>query len=256
MQALAAAPASVWAWSMLSVGGISAIALLGGLTFLLRERMLRPVVLMLVSFAAGALLGDAFIHLIPELAETGDGLTLGISMLILAGVGVFFLIEKVLHWHHAHLPTEEVIHPVAWTNLIGDAIHNFIDGLLIAGAFLADTKLGIGTAVAVALHEIPQELGDMGILVHAGLSKKRALLLNVSTALVSIAGVALALVLAGSIGDLSRVLLALTAGGFVYIAGSDLIPELQRETRIATATLQFSGIALGVALMAALTLLE
>ncbi|HVL89301.1 MAG TPA: ZIP family metal transporter [Actinomycetota bacterium] len=255
MQAFGAASASVWAWSLLSVTGISAIALVGGLTFLLREQVLRPVVLLLVSFAAGALLGDAFIHLIPELAEEA-GFDLSLSLLILAGVGVFFVIEKVLHWHHAHLPTEEVIHPVAWTNLIGDGIHNFIDGTLVAGAFLTDTKLGIGTAIAVALHEIPQELGDMGILVHAGMSKKRALLLNLSTALVSLAGVALALLLAGAVDDLSRILLALTAGGFVYIAGSDLIPELQRETRIPTAILQLTGLSLGVGLMAALTLLE
>lgn len=243
--------ASVWAWSLGSVVTVSLISLVGGFTLLLRDRFLRPIVLVLVSFAAGALLGDAFIHLIPELAESGP-LDTATSLLILGGLALFFLIEKVLHWHHAHFATEDVIHPVAWTNLIGDGIHNFIDGLLIAGAFLTDTGLGIGTTIAVMLHEIPQELGDMGILVHAGLSKRKALLYNFSTALMSLMGAAVALAIAGSIEDLSRFLLAITAGGFVYIAGSDLIPELQRETRVSTAAVQFTGICAGIALMAAL----
>ncbi len=246
---------NAWVWTIGSVFLVSVLSLSGAAMLLMSEERFRRVVLVLVSFAAGALLGDAFLHLLPELAE-GGGLSTGISLLVLAGIGTFFIIEKVLHWHHAHFATEDVIHPVAFTNLIGDAIHNFIDGALIAGAFLSNTKLGISTTLAVVLHEIPQEIGDLGILVHAGLTRRKALLLNLMTALWALAGAVLALSVSGAFGGVERVLVALTAGGFVYIAGADLIPELQRETRLSTAATQFAGIAAGVGLMALLTMLE
>lgn len=246
---------AAWGWSLASVGVVSLLSLSGAVALLAGEQRFRRIVLVLVSFAAGALLGDAFIHLIPELADDG-GLTTGTMLMVLAGVGTFFVIEKVLHWHHAHFASEDVVHPVAVTNLIGDGIHNFIDGALIAGAFLTSTHVGLGTTLAVALHEIPQEIGDMGILVHAGLTRKRALMLNLATALAAVVGAVLTLVLSGALDGVERTLLALTAGGFVYIAGADLIPELQRETRLSTTATQFAGIGAGVGLMALLTLIE
>lgn len=244
-----------WAWTLGSVALVSLLSLSGAATLLISEARFRKIVLVLVSFAAGALLADAFLHLIPELAEE-YGLDTGLSLLILGGLGSFFVIEKFLRWHHAHFATEDVIHPVAVTNLVGDSIHNFIDGALIAGAFLADTRLGVGTTIAVALHEIPQEIGDLGILVHAGMTRKRALVMNLFTAMWAIAGAVLALLVADAFAELEKVLLAMTAGGFIYIAGANLIPELQRETKISVAFTQLFGIGGGVALMAALTLLE
>ncbi|MGH2830906.1 MAG: ZIP family metal transporter, partial [Actinomycetota bacterium] len=198
---------AAWAWSLGSVGVVSLLSLSGGIALMFDEERFRRMLLILVSFAAGALLGDAFLHIIPELAE-GGGIDRGLSLLILAGLGAFFVIEKILHWHHAHFRSEEVIHPVAVTNIIGDGLHNFIDGALIAGAFATNTNLGLATTVAVALHEIPQEIGDLGILVHAGLSRRRALMLNLTTALTAVLGAVLALLLADAVPNAERSLLA------------------------------------------------
>lgn len=246
---------NAWGYSLAAVGGVSLLSLGGAVVLLLREDLLKRVILPLISFSVGALLGDAFLHLLPELAENG-GLTTGVSLAVLGGIGGFFVLEKFLHWHHAHIATEDVIHPVAVTNLVGDAIHNFVDGAIVAGAFLVSVPLGVTTTIAVALHEIPQEIGDLGILVHAGLERRRALLLNFLSALAALAGAAITLAVAGSIDGLERALVAVTAGGFVYIAGADLIPELQRETRPATSFVQLAGLAAGVGVMAVLLLLE
>lgn len=242
---------SAWAWSIVAVLIVSALSLSGMALLVLRPRALRSSILLLISFSVGALLGDTFLHLLPELAED-PGLTPGMSAIILAGLGAFFILEKILHWHHAHIATEDVIHPVAVTNLVGDAMHNFVDGAIIAGAFLASTPLGVTTTLAVALHEIPQEIGDLGILMHAGMTPRRALLFNLGSSLVSLLGAVITLLVAGAVEGVAPIMLAITAGGFVYIAGSDLIPELQRETRLRTSLIQLGGVALGVGIMAAL----
>lgn len=246
---------TTWGYTFAAVGGVSLLSLLGGAAMLVRAEAFHRLILILISFSVGALLGDAFIHLLPELAEDG-GLTGGISLLILGGIAFFFVLEKFLHWHHAHIASEDVIHPVAVTNLVGDAIHNFVDGAIIAGAFLVNPPLGLATTLAVALHEIPQEIGDIGILIHAGLERRRALALNFLTALAALLGAALTLILAEAIEGVARALLAITAGGFVYIAGADLIPELQRETRLGTSIVQFAGLIAGVGVMTLLLLLE
>lgn len=244
-----------WGYTFAAVGGVSLLSLVGAFALLLRSETFHRVILLLISFSVGALLGDAFIHLLPELAEDG-GLTTGTSLLILAGIGFFFGLEKFLHWHHAHIASEDVIHPVARLNLVGDAMHNFVDGAIIAGAFVASVPLGVATSIAVALHEIPQEIGDLGILVHAGVERRRALKLNFVTALAALLGAALTLALSNSVENLARSMIAITAGGFVYIAGADLIPELQRETRPASSFMQLAGVVAGVAVMALLLLIE
>lgn len=216
-----------------------------------RERLLRRSLIFLIAFAAGALLGDTFIHILPEISESTSGFDLGTSIAILAGVVSFFSLEKFLHWHHAHIPHEEVLHPVAVTNLVGDGLHNFIDGGIVAAAFLASPELGIATAIAVALHEIPQELGDFGILVHAGMKPKRALALNFISALASFAG-AIFVIVTVDVGSVEDLLLPFTAGAFVYIAGTDLIPELHKEPELKQSFIQLSGLAAGIAIMLAL----
>lgn len=246
----------VWVSSLTAVAAVSLLSLIGAAALVLRPGTLQRSLRLLISFAAGALLGDAFLHLLPEIAESEHGLDPFASFALLGGVVGFFVLEKVFHWHHAHVPPEEVLHPVAATNLLGDALHNFIDGGIIAGAFLVSTELGFATAIAVALHEIPQELGDFGILVHAGLQARRALGINLLTALAAVVGAVVTLVVASGTPGVERVVLPLTAGGFVYIASTDLIPELHKEPEGAKSVLQLIGLLAGIAVMGALLLLE
>lgn len=246
----------IWVYSLFSVFAISAISALGVLTLMVARRTLEKWLLILISFAAGGLLGDAFLHLVPEIAESKRGFDLLASFGILGGLIAFFILEKILHWHHSHLPREEVLHPVAVTNLIGDGLHNLIDGAIVAGAFLVSTKVGVATTIAVALHEIPQEIGDFGILVHAGLKPPRALLLNLSSALVAVVGAVVTLLVSANVEGVESILLPITAGGFVYIASSDLIPELHKEPEAGKSLLTLGGLLAGVAVMALLLLLE
>lgn len=247
--------ASVWGWSLLSVFGISAISLLGASSLVLSERRLRQALVFLIAFAAGALLGDAFLHLLPETVEAAGGLELSASFSVLVGVAAFFILEKVLHWHHAHLPHSETFHPVAVTNLVGDGLHNFVDGAIVGAAFAASTPLGVATAIAVALHEIPQELGDFGILLHAGLAPKRALLLNFLSGLAAVAGAVIALAFA-SVSTIESLFVPFTAGAFIYIAGTDLMPEIHKEPEPLKSVLQLLAFGAGVGMMALLLVLE
>ena len=249
------ATGSEWLWTLLALAGVSLFGLLGAVTFLINPRARQSVLIVLVSFAAGALLGDAFIHMIPEIAESPAGFDIHASFGLLGGITGFFMLEKVLHWHHAHMPGEEVLHPVAISNLIGEGIHNFVDGVIVAGAFLISTQLGIATTAAIALHEIPQELGDFGILVHAGMKPRRALALNMLIGLSGIAGGVFTLLFATGV-DSIRLLLPFAAGGFIYIASTDLIPELHKEPEPGKSLVQVFALLLGIAVMAALLLVE
>jgi zinc and cadmium transporter len=250
--------------AFLSVLAVSAVSLVGLLTLSMSEIRVRRLAAFFVAFAAGALLGDTFLHLIPEIFTRG-GETLRASLLILAGILLFFVVEKLLAHHHG--PLHRHHHPesadapgrptLAAMNILGDAIHNFIDGLLIGASWLASPELGIATTIAVLLHELPQELADFGILVHSGLTVRRAALLNVASAGIAILGTATAVTIAGVAHErLTEVLLPLTAGGFVYIAAADLIPDLQHERGLRALVTQTLLIACGIAVMALLTLLE
>jgi zinc and cadmium transporter len=252
---------SAAALSLLSVVLVSLVSLLGLATLSLRRERLRRLTTVLVSFAAGALLGDAFIHLIPE-AFAGEPSPLRPSLLILGGMLLFFLLEKFLrhrhHLVHTHQHSDEKgPPPLAAINVIGDAIHNFIDGVLIGASYLVSPALGLSTTVAILLHEIPQELGDFGILLHSGLSVRRAVFLNFASASVAIVGTVMALVAGAMAGTIvTSVLVPLTAGGFVYIAAADLIPELQHERGLRSGIVQAGLISLGIAIMALLAALE
>jgi zinc and cadmium transporter len=226
------------------------------------EARVRRLAAFFVSFAAGALLGDTFIHLVPEIFDNRGNGTLRSSLLILAGVLLFFVVEKlllrehgILHRHHhaeAHARPE-----LAAVNLIGDGIHNYIDGLLIGASWLSSRELGITTTLAVILHEIPQEVGDFGILIQSGLTARRAILLNAATAAVALLGTITVLV-AGTVAHepVTRLLMPITAGGFVYIAAADLIPELQHDHSFRALVVQTGLISAGIAVMAGLTFLE
>lgn len=210
----------------------------------------------MISFSAGALFGDVFLHLLPEVI-TAYGFGINISLSILGGIILFFLIEKVIHWRHCHMPiTENHVHPFALMNLVGDTTHNFIDGLIIGASYLISIPVGIATTIAVILHEIPQEIADFGVLIHGGFSRKKALLINFVTALTSVLGVIIALILNNYIENITLFLIPFTAGGFIYIAGADLIPELHKEVNPSASLLQILTFCLGIGIMVLLLLIE
>lgn len=243
----------------IAVIGISLVSLIGLFTLSLREGAVRRILFLLVALAAGALLGDAFIHLIPEAFEEAG--TTNVALLVLAGILSFFLLEKVLHWHHAHGPEETSpeharIHPVGNLVIISDGIHNLVDGIAIGAAFLVSPEIGIATTLAIALHEIPQEIGDFGLLLHAGFSRGKALLMNFFSALTAFAGLVLAFVVGEMHEAFVPLIAAFAAGNFIYIAVADLLPEVQKTTEWKRSLLQVAVIALGIAAMVGLTALE
>jgi zinc and cadmium transporter len=244
--------ANIWLYSIISVLIISFISLIGVFTLSLKPAKLKKFILFLVSFSAGALLADSFIHLLPEAVEE-LGFGLEISLYILSGIVFFFLMEKFIHWRHCHVPTsKDHPHPFATMNLIGDGLHNFIDGIIVASSYLISIPLGITTTLAVLFHEIPQEIGDFGVLIHGGYSKKKALTFNFLSALLAVFGAVIALIIGSSNPTLQAFFVPFTAGGFIYIAGSDLIPELHKETAPKKSALQLFGIISGILIMLAL----
>ncbi|MCX6819488.1 MAG: ZIP family metal transporter [Candidatus Aenigmarchaeota archaeon] len=236
------------AWILLSTFLVSIISFIGILTFVIKERLLERLLLILVSLAAGALMGGAFLHLIPEATEFGSNI---VFVYILVGFAVFFLIEKILHWRHCH-KEKCPEHTFVYMNLIGDGVHNFIDGLIIAASFVTDFNLGIVTTLAVALHEIPQELGDFGVLVYGGFKKMRALFMNFLSAVTAIAGGIIGYFIAGYSTSFLMFVLPFAAGGFIYIAAADLIPEIRKEASLKKSLLNFSVFVLGVLIIYAL----
>ena len=208
---------------------IALIAFIGILTLSLKEKVLEKILLVLVSLSAGALMGGAFLHLIPESIERGGESSPFIF--VLTGFILFFIIEKVLHWRHCHKGKCDV-HTFHYMNLIGDSIHNFIDGLIIAASFIVSIPLGLTTTVAIAAHEIPQEIGDFGVLVYGGFDKKKALVLNFVVALTIVLGGITGYIVSQNIENAVIFLIPFAAGGFIYIAATDLVPEIKKETNI------------------------
>lgn len=234
----------------------SIFSALGMLLFSIRKGLIERSMLFLISFSTGALLGDVFLHMLPEMIEESS--IGGVSWYyILVGILASFVLEKLIHWRHCHVvPSAEHHHPVGTMNLVGDALHNITDGMLIAGSFLADTRLGIATTIAVILHEVPQEIGDFAILVYSGFTKKKALFFNILTTLSALIGAIFVFGFSATIPNLESYLVPITAGNFLYIAGSDLIPELHKETAAKKSILQLLFMLGGIALMAALTFIE
>ncbi|MBI2971778.1 MAG: ZIP family metal transporter [Candidatus Aenigmarchaeota archaeon] len=231
---------------------VSLVSLVGVITLSIKPKVLKNILLYLVSFAAGALFGDAFIHLLPEVVEQ-SGFSLYVSLYVLAGIVVFFSLEKLVQWHHYHLPhSKQQAHPFSVMVLVGDAVHNFIDGLIIGASYLVSIPVGIATTIAVILHEIPQEIGDFGVLLHGGFSRGKALLFNFLTALTAVLGVGVSLYLSSYVENVTMMLIPFAVGGFIYIAGSDLIPELHKQSSPVHSVLQLLAFLLGVGVMVAL----
>ncbi len=251
-------PNIVLLYALVSVFIVSLISLIGIITLSLNEKRLRKFLIYLISFSAGALFGDAFIHLLPEIAKKTN-FNINTSLYLLSGIIIFFFLEKIIHWQHCHgnILEKEHIHPFAYTNLIGDALHNFLDGIIIASSYIVSVQAGIATTLAVMLHEIPQEIGDFSILLHGGFSKAKALLLNFASALIAVLGALITFLIGSSINNIELILVPIAAGGFIYIAGSDLIPELHKNSeRISKSILQLIAFVAGILIMALLLLLE
>ncbi|MEK9181557.1 MAG: ZIP family metal transporter [Patescibacteria group bacterium] len=247
---------TTYLYSFTSVFAVSLISFIGVFALSLREEILRKYIFLFISVAVGALLGDALIHLIPEAFEISKNITLT-SVLVIAGILFFFTLEKFLHWHHHGEDKEDShIHPVGQLVLFSDGIHNFMDGIIIATSFIVSVPVGLATTLAVILHEIPQEVGDFAVLLHSGYTKQRALWLNFLSALAAVLGAVVVFVL-GEKTELSSVyFLPMAAGGFIYIAVADLIPELQKTKEIKYSILQILAVIAGVLAMVALTFLE
>jgi len=243
-------------YTLLSVLTISLVSFIGVFTLVLKRNLLNKSIFILVSLAVGTLLGDVFIHIIPEAYEKISNSTL-ISFLIIGGILIFFVLEKVLHWHHHTLEhAEEHHHPIGKMILLGDGVHNFIDGLIIATSYMISIEIGVATTMAVIIHEIPQEIGNFGVLIHAGYKTKKALWYNFLSALTAVAGAATALLFGNITEQFALWLLPLTAGGFIYIALSDLVPELHKDFRVGQGIIQVIAIMVGVASMLMLLALE
>lgn len=235
--------------SMLSFSGVIALAF--------KKHLLQKIIMILVAFSTGALLGDALIHLIPEAVEEAGGLSPSLAILIFVGILLFFSLEKFLRWRHCHDVTCRE-HPkhLGTMNLVGDAVHNFIDGVLIAASFLVSVPLGLTTAIAVAAHEIPQELGDFGVLVHSGYSRRKALIYNFLSACFSVLGAIIVLSIGTFSSDLVNSIVPITAGGFIYISLSGLVPELHKEQDLSKSLTQFLSMVAGFVIMFLLLSLE
>ncbi|MBN1643484.1 MAG: ZIP family metal transporter [Dehalococcoidales bacterium] len=247
---------NTWLYAIPSVILVSLISLIGVFTLALGQDKLKKVTFILVSFAVGGLLGGAFVHLIPEAFEE-LGINLLSALYIVIGMLIFFILEKFIRWRHCHIPTSaEHVHPIVTMNLIGDGVHNFLDGLMIGASYIVGIPVGIATTLAVVLHEIPQEIGDFGILIHGGFTVKKALIFNLLSALTAVLGTVISLVVGPHVHGYTSVLLPITAGGFLYIASADLIPELQRDVQVSKSLLQFALIVAGIGIMALLVLIE
>jgi len=242
-----------WLYAIGSVLVVSSVSLVGVLTLSLGLPRLKRLLLVLVSLSVGTLFGTTFFHLIPEAFEK-QGFGPEVPLWILAGLLLFFVLEKFIHWRHCHVPaSSDHPHPVVFMNFVGDGLHNFIDGVLMGAAFLVDVPTGIATSLAVLIHEIPQEIGDFGTLVWGGLPVRKALMLNFASGLFALLGALLVLLLGARVAGLETQILPLTAGGFIYIAGSDLIPELRKNTGARDSAMQVGAILTGLVLVFTLT---
>jgi len=238
---------SVLAWIIISSFLISIFALTGIFTLAIKEKLLQKILIFLVSLSTGVLIGGAFLHLLPEAVKEFENSEEAFLWVLIAFIA-FYLIEKLLHWRHCHDGVCEV-HTFGYMNLIGDSIHNFIDGVIIAATFIVDIRLGLITTLAIALHEIPQEIGDFGVLIYAGFKKKKALFLNFLVALTVVLGGIFGYYLSSGAESLVKYFIPFAAGGFIYIAASDLLPEIKKETNLKKSFASFGMFIIGIILM-------
>ncbi len=242
----------------------SLASLVGGFLLLAKEKLAYKISHVLASFAAGALLGTAFFDLMPEAAEAVEesgGEHGSVFLWVIIGIIVFYLLERVIHWFHHHSFAHEEDpstssgqgkghnhhkKPVVPLIMLGDSMHNFIDGVAIAITFMVNPSLGLVTALAIAAHEIPQEIGDFGVMLHEGLKRKKVILFNIASAAVAFVGAILAYLVGERIEGILPTALALTSGFFIYIALSDILPEIHHEEKKGYAIAETIALLLGI----------
>jgi zinc and cadmium transporter len=229
---------------IVSVLVVSLVSFIGLLFVGMKEGVLGRLLMVLVGFASGSMIGAAFFDLIPEAVETGAN----VWLYIVTGIMFFFVMEKFLYWRHCHDENCQV-HSFAYLNLIGDGVHNFVDGALIAGSFLISASLGFTTTLAVVFHEIPQELGDYGVLVYGGFARRKALTYNFLSAATAVVGALTAYSLSSLVQGLPGLLVPFAAGGFIYIAATDLMPELHKRAQPRDSVVQLLTLLAGIVLM-------
>ena len=239
----------VFLQALIAVILISLISLVGVLTLWVNKKRLGSILFIIVAFGTGTLFGAAFFHMLPEAVHMMEA---SAFTYVLGGIVLFFFVERFIQWHHCHkLPAGQTCDVKSYTymNLIGDAVHNFIDGAIIMAAFLVSVPIGIVVAIAMALHEIPQEISDFGILVHGGFGRTKALLYNLLSGLIAVVGAVVMYMFAGFTEASIPILIAVGAGGFIYIAACDLIPEMHKEMGTKKLILQFIFLLFGIFLM-------
>lgn len=232
---------------LISVVAVSLVSFVGVVFVGLKEKVLRRLIMVFVGLASGTLLGGAFFHLLPE-ALNGSGNVNTVLYTVIVGIISFFVLEKFLHWRHCH-EEECPVHTFAYMSLVGDGVHNLIDGMIIAATFMVGFELGWVTTLAVVLHEIPQEIGDFGILVYGGLGKRKALIFNFLSGLTAVIG-AVAVYTLRFFEGLQLMLIPFAAGGFIYIAATDLMPELHKKSKAGESVVQLVSLLFGLGLMA------
>ena len=235
---------------------VSLLSLVGVFALSLKERTLHSILFVLVAFSAGTILGAVYFDLLPEAMElVGESVA---AVYITLGFTVFFFLERFIYWYHGHghesdisaeMPDRTTAKSFAYLNIIGDGIHNFVDGMIIAASFLVGFSVGLATTIAVIFHEFPQEMGDYGILVYAGFKRGKALLINFVVALTVVLGGLSAALFIEMVEAFSGLLIALSAGGFIYLAASELIPELHKEKSLKKSVIQFIFFILGITLI-------
>ncbi len=247
-------------YALLAVAGVSLLSLVGIFFLSLSEERLHRILFLLIGFAAGGILGATLFELIPEAVERGELLGGGLTSFLYITIGFvgFFILERFIYWYHGHGHRENFqadpdprigtrIREFVYLNLVGDAVHNFLDGMLITIGFLTEFQLGIITTIAVFFHELPQEIGDFGLLIYGGLTRSRALMMNFLSACMAIAGAVFAYLFDIYVQNFSALLIAFAAGGFMYLAASELVPELQREEHYGRAAVQLFLFIIGIA---------
>ena len=225
-------------YGLISTLVISIIGQIGFFVFILKDNILRKILIFFISFSAGSLIGGAFFHLLPEVIEKRDDVLM-VFVWVIAGFCLFFIMEKFLRWHHCHdKECGEKIH-LGQINMVGDGIHNFLDGIIVMAAFVVNPALGLATTISIISHEIPQELGDFGVLLYSGYNKTKAIIYNFLLSAVAILGALVGYFLSNEISGFTSIIIPLAAGGFFYIAASDFIPEMQKEINAKSSILNF-----------------
>lgn len=243
--------------TIISVIIVSLVSVFSAIPLLIKKKVSDKTLLFLLSISVGVLMSTVFMNILPEITE--HEYTTKTAVHILAGFMLMFIIEKFIHWHHQKdCEGKECGHSHAYNlapiNLLGDGIHNFIDGLVIAGTYAVDITLGITATISIIFHEVPQEIADFGVLLYSGLSKKKALIFNLMSALTAVLGAVTGILLIGKIHNFTEIILPFAAGNFIYIAASNLLPQLHRHCKIKDTLFHLIAIAIGIAIISLVTI--